>query len=482
MKRPRDSLSAAARRLDRRRRAVRSLTALLDGAAVAIGLSVVLVILVKLDVLSLPAEVVVPSSVAAAALLAAVFGALGKSQTLRELVRADRELDLKERLSTAYELRRVGPESLLTGLLLEDAEAAAPSVVATRVIPFRPGIRLPVIAGLLALLALFSLLNLGPGRASSEIREVAVELEELARRLISRAEREVLPETRRLAEEIRELGEKLASEAGDPEEVRRALSELAETARTQRRDLESEAREAITPPAGRTPSDSRLSRAEDEENAGAADADEPEEGSAGARQGGILGAETRTGRLAEAEALDAEDAESLAEAEQELLALASELETGVPGESERTTLRQSAGESGDTGAADDSGAAAPGGPEDGGETQSASEADDSDDAAAGGSGPPGSTAAPDEAGESERIYRLSEQPLSPLEGRVDPGESISSLVRSLPESAGGTLPESEVIAAYQRQMEESIDRARLPSGLRETVRSYFLLIGLADGG
>lgn len=65
-----------------------------------------------------------------------------------------------------------------------------------------------------------------------------------------------------------------------------------------------------------------------------------------------------------------------------------------------------------------------------------------------------------------------------LEGIFGKGKSRSMIVRG--ESRGeqsGQISEEEIVTSYRRQAEKELASEKIPEGLKETVRRYFLSLG-----
>lgn len=137
---------------------------------------------------------------------------------------ADVRLGLKERLSSALELEKVGmnprdPEpSLLVRMLQRDADAYAGAVRATEVIPMRP---LPretklLFAGLIVLILAYVLPNLPwfnpPGTLNEHgiVARAGQQLAKNARLIEKNAESRHLEETKRVAQDMKRLGNQMA--------------------------------------------------------------------------------------------------------------------------------------------------------------------------------------------------------------------------------------------------------------------------------
>lgn len=76
-------------------------------------------------------------------------------------------------------------------------------------------------------------------------------------------------------------------------------------------------------------------------------------------------------------------------------------------------------------------------------------------------------------------------PLSPqgprqLRGHLGEGKSTSLSLNVDPPPGKSKVPQEEIIAGYQRQAEEDLASERIPEGLKETVRKYFLSLGKAE--
>jgi hypothetical protein len=71
-------------------------------------------------------------------------------------------------------------------------------------------------------------------------------------------------------------------------------------------------------------------------------------------------------------------------------------------------------------------------------------------------------------------------PSTQVKGALKEGESTGLSFKAKPAPGTSTVPASEVVAAYRRQAEQELNSERVPAGLKETIKNYFLSLG--DGG
>lgn len=69
-----------------------------------------------------------------------------------------------------------------------------------------------------------------------------------------------------------------------------------------------------------------------------------------------------------------------------------------------------------------------------------------------------------------------------LKGILGEGKSGTFVFRGMPSGGRSKVAQEEVTASYRRQAEEELASERIPQELRETIRSYFLSLGMMGGG
>jgi hypothetical protein len=470
-------LIAKAKSLQRRTRLVRALDYGLGGCLISLGVSLILVFLGNLRLIVVPLPIAIPLMVGLASIIAGLIGLSRRTKAQESLIRTDRELKLKERLSTAYEQLHSGTGNLYTSLLLRDADANAAGVDARRIIPFRFKRRFALLSILLVSVIVLGGFGLPRPKADPQMAAIGEELEELGRRMMVRSEREVLPQTRRLAREIQQLGEQLQNRTTTREEASRLLARITEQAKSQQEDLRERQVTPVSPPSPRSTVEDQLTRTPEDGDFRELDSVSPDQAPDLSldemEQGGDAGRGPSTGGADESG-----DARSLEEVQEALQELAAKLDAGADTEDSLSEGREtaSAGETSQAAEASEpmSSETASGSEEPGGEP--ASEGVDRPAP----SGTPGAAPAPDQGDEPGRIPPTADGEPRELPGIVDRGESISTLIRSLPSQNRTGIPEEDVIIEYQKQAEEAIASTQLPRRLKETVRGYFLRIGMTE--
>jgi hypothetical protein len=93
-------------------------------------------------------------------------------------------------------------------------------------------------------------------------------------------------------------------------------------------------------------------------------------------------------------------------------------------------------------------------------------------------GSPGLAPAPDTKGPPSMIAQGGRG--SPLKAEAAPGEGDSTkfLVRALPKWSGSRLPEDKQLRRYAQAAESALTREEVPPRLKESVKSYFTIIGV----
>ena len=68
-----------------------------------------------------------------------------------------------------------------------------------------------------------------------------------------------------------------------------------------------------------------------------------------------------------------------------------------------------------------------------------------------------------------------------LKGLLGEGESSGLALRGKPSAGKSQVSEEEVIASYRRQAEAELNTERVPEALKETIKQYFLSLGMGEG-
>ena len=64
-----------------------------------------------------------------------------------------------------------------------------------------------------------------------------------------------------------------------------------------------------------------------------------------------------------------------------------------------------------------------------------------------------------------------------VKGQLGAGESSGIVFKGKPAPGKSGLPQQEIVASYQRQAEQELNSERVPEGLKETIKNYFLSLG-----
>ena len=67
-----------------------------------------------------------------------------------------------------------------------------------------------------------------------------------------------------------------------------------------------------------------------------------------------------------------------------------------------------------------------------------------------------------------------------LKGLLGEGKGGSLSFRGEPKGGKSEVSQEEILASYQRQAEEELASERIPEALRETVKKYFLSLGMSE--
>ena len=197
--------------------------------------STVVMLSVRLGRLAYPAWAIVGGSLALAMIVAAVGAWRRRPDDLQVAILTDLRLNLKERVSTAWEFARAAPDDGLTARLAAQAVWAVRRPNPRRVFPLRMsnwGRLTPVAATLLVLVSLVD----PPGTAEPQVmigdEGVAAEgsrLREYGRRLEGRARREGLRRSVEASQSMQHLGSRMESATLSR---RRALNRLRDLGAT----------------------------------------------------------------------------------------------------------------------------------------------------------------------------------------------------------------------------------------------------------
>ena len=90
----------------------------------------------------------------------------------------------------------------------------------------------------------------------------------------------------------------------------------------------------------------------------------------------------------------------------------------------------------------------------------------------------GTLPAPQKRGPASSIARGDAGPSLQAQGEAANEDSTRLLARSLPEWTGSRLPEEAILKQYSRQVESALARDQIPLKLRQSVKEYFMTIGV----
>ena len=502
-------LQRTARTLMRRAGWVRRRALLLH--ALFVGLCLCLALAIWHRFVPLSISRLIACGIAAMAFCAVVAMAIGlrsRADPMGLLIRADRTLRLKERLSTAYELATSPHPHPLRFLVLQEAARVARSVNPFRVIPtttprtlrWTPFLLLAIVLVLVADFGMIlpqSFIG-GDERPSSALHEQGQRLERLGKRLETEARRRGLERSMEAARRMQSLGQRLQNEKVNEREAMARVNSLAEYVRNLEEELKkmavledvnvSKVREVMVNQANVSGEVQRLlgmmgrgklspgemrnlqDRLQNLGQQGALD-DRLSEALNQLREGDLEGAREMLENYLLQDQLG-QDFEHLKRAER---ALDRNFEHGFD-RSEETDLDQQSDETGEYGdyemAGDPRGGS--GGLPDDFEGGDYLDSEGMGSNSSVGSGRGAETEAP-----RNRITEANAPP-SRLTGQSGEGGVRRSYVRALPLKADAAIPLEEVITTYQKRAEESLLREEIPRANRDLVRAYFLAIGLVE--
>jgi hypothetical protein len=504
-----EMLQRTARTLMRRAGWVRRRALLLH--ALFIGLCALLVLAIWHRFSPLPISRLVEVGLAAMAFCAVVAIAIGlrsRADPMSLLIRADRTLRLKERLSTAYELATTPHPHPLRPIVLQEAARVARSVNPFRVIPSTTPRTLRWTPFLLLAIVLVLVVDFGmilpqsfmggDERPSPTLYEQGQQLERQGKRLETEARRRGLERSMEAARRMQTLGQRLQNEKINERDAMARINSLAEYVRNLEEELKkmailedvgiSKVREVMVNQASVSGEVQRMlgmmargklsssdmrnlqERLQSLSQHGAVD-ERLSEAINQLRDGDLEGArETLENYLLQDQL--AQDFEHLKRAER---ALDRSFEHGVdPGEEmDLEHERSEGGDYGDYEMAGDPRGGSSGLPGDfeGG--------DYLDSEGMGSNSSVGSGRGAESEAPRSRIAEAN-APASRLTGQSGEGGVRRSYVRALPLKADASIPLEDVIMTYQKRAEESLLREEIPPNNRDLVKAYFLSIGLAE--
>jgi hypothetical protein len=449
------------------------------------------------------------AAMALSAIVALLMGLRSRADPMGLLIRADRTMKLRERLSTAYELATSSQPHPLRPIVLQEAARVARSVNPFRVIPsttprtlrWTPFLLLGIVLVLVAdfgLLLPQSFLGGGDERSSSRLYEQGQQLEQQGKRLEIEARRRGLERSMEAARRMQSLGQRLQNEKVNEREAMARVNSLSEYVRNLEEELKkmvvledvslNKVREVMVNQANVNSEVQRLlgmlgrgklspgelrtlqERLQSLGQQGLLD-DRLSEALNQLRDGDLDGArEVLENYLLQDQM--AQDFEHLQRAER---ALDRSFEHGVDA-GEEMDLEAPSRDSGDEGEYEMAGDPRGGS---GGSPGDFEDGDYLDSEGMGSSSSVGSGRGTESDTARNRLTETN-SPASRITGQSGEGGVRRAYVRALPLKADAAIPLEEVITTYQKRAEESLLREEIPPNNRELVRAYFLAIGLVE--
>jgi hypothetical protein len=395
---------------------------------------------------------------AAAGALSALFPRLDVRGLL---IHADRFLGNRELSSTAYELAVRSKESLFSEAIIEDAARSLSTTPAARILG-RP--RMPTLFFLPILLAGAILLSVIPvdlaalfspkGQADPAIQSLGEELESYGRKLQAKAQEENLPRSLQLSQELQRLGRAFQHEKIDQGEVADRMQDLEH-----RLAAEYEA---------------KIRSYELRQGSGSG------EGLEGGEAGKRPSSESELEKAGQGGKRTQEQAKS----DQETKQLGDTLNMLADKNSSRGVPQ--AGDTGDRSgkpsAGDTRGSSGRIAPPDLGGRETGQSADQGAQGGAeqkGDGSKPGTMAVPDVKGPPTEFSRSSSAEEMKAQAEVGKGGSAQMLMRALPKAGRrSSAAADEALQEYRRSAETALTREEVPPTLRDSVRRYFMSIGM----
>jgi hypothetical protein len=502
-------LHQTARVLARRARWVRRRALLLQ--ALFIGVCLCLGVAIFYRFVPLPIGRLVEINLACMALcvlVAMVIGLRSRAEPMALLIRADRALRLKERLSTAYELATSANSHPFRAIVLQEAARVARSVNPFRVIPATTPRTLRwtpflLLAAILVLAVDFGGMlpaSLVGGHESPHpaLYEQGQKLERLGKRLESEARHRGLERSLETARRMQNVGLRLQNEKVNEREAMARVNSLSEYVRNLEEELKKMAvledvnigkvREVMVNQANVTGEVQRLlgmlahgklspsemrnlqERLQSLGQQGAMD-ERLNDALSQLREGDIAGAKESLENYLSQDQL-AQDFEHLKRAER---ALERGLERN-PNSGEEMDIDHPSGDSRENSEYEMAGEPAGGGSGLPGDFEGGDYLDSE------GTGANNSVGSGRGAETETNRTRIAETnaPASKITGQSGEGGVRRSYVRALPLKADASIPLEEVITTYQRHAEESLLREEIPLKNRDLVKAYFLAIGMVE--
>jgi hypothetical protein len=448
------------------------------------------------------------AAMAFCALIAIGLGLRSRADPMGLLIRADRTLRLKERLSTAYELATSPQPHPLRPIVLREAARVARSVNPFRVIPsitprtlhWTPFLLLAIVLVLVVDFGMILPQSLvgGDERPSPTLYDQGQQLERLGKRLETEARRRGLERSMEAARRMQTLGQRLQNEKVNEREAMARVNSLAEYVRNLEEELKkmavledislSKVREVMVNQASVSGEVQRLlgmmgrgklspsemhnlqERLQSLGQQGALD-ERLSEAINQLREGDLEGAREMLENYLLQDQL-AQDFEHLQRAER---GLDRSFEQGFD-PSEEMDLDHPGNESGEYSDYEMAGVPRGG---DGGMSGDFEGGDYLDSEGMGSNSSVGSGRGAESEAPRSRIPEAN-APASRITGQSGEGGVRRSYVRALPLKAEASVPLEEVITTYQKRAEESLLREEIPPNNRDLVKAYFLAIGLVE--
>ena len=357
----------------------------------------------------------------ATGLVSALFSAVDRR---RLLINADRSLGSRELASTAFELAGSADPGIFAGAVLEDAAQllarASPRAILGRLrLPLAPPAVLAALVATACLLFPLDLRGLFPGKPAPDpqLAQIGEDLRNRGLRLAEEARAHDLGRSLALSQQLAQLGSDLAANRIQPEDALERTSEL-ESGLAEEYQLRMQEVQGDTSLTDRGGTESALGDALDR----------------------LREARRQLGRGAPSGSPPG-------------------LRGLPPGQGDRSAQR------GRDHGVDSEGAGA--------DAENPGRSGQS-----GGSGI-GSVPAPVKRGTPSAIIDNTIGPRLRVQGTPSEGDSTRLLARALPRWNGSRLPEEAIINRYSRQAESAFARDEIPLQLKEYVKQYFTVIGIA---
>jgi hypothetical protein len=406
---------------------------------------------------------------------------------LNELIELDARLELKDRVSTAYEYQQLGRRSVFVDMLMRQASHILGSIQESQIFPrqFSPAhLLIPVFTVIMVVLILA---DFGPSapqhdRTGEKLKQIGMKIERYSKQKIQDTKKPDKKLRKDLYEKMEKLAKELQTQSMSKKKLLKSLGELRKEAETEStmlaRHLEAELSLGDT---SSTPMLRPLQKekiTQDDVNQVKKQLEELFDGKVPASVSQEMSNLDQALRLEEFLGEATDRVSSALQDEGDLLVAEKKKKSSEGEESDETSQESLSGQALvplQSGKEGDTRERPPG------EMQAKSglKAPEDKDSPGNEDGP--STAGRGKADGKKRPpseLEGSKGPTLKVKGSSSPGDRFNAYVRSLPTITKSKLKEEEVMRQYQTELESVLNKEDIPLHYREYIKNYFLSIGL----